>query len=90
MLGLLCYSVSMKRKTTFKDMVKNLPKPKTIQDNTKLPGVFDMFWDAKLGKDLKFVPIKDIKLLQQTLVENGYDAKEFFGKIYYIDSENNK
>lgn len=40
------------RKKTFKDLVGEVPKPKKLTLDERLPHVFDLFWDYKTFRDV--------------------------------------
>lgn len=61
-------------KKTFKDIVKEVPKPKKLTLDEKLPYIFDLLWDAKTLRQLyyfeKTLSAKHLRLLR----ESGYDT----------------
>jgi hypothetical protein len=68
----------MKRRSGFSDYIKKLPSLKKVEEETHLPYVFDLFWDAKLGKDLEILrDTSQEKKVFQYLAQNGFDAKEW-------------
>lgn len=64
------------RKQSLADIVKALPPLKKVEAGTKLPHVFDLFWDAKIGSDLDIwlKTDEDIAKARQFLGETGFDA----------------
>jgi hypothetical protein len=70
----------MKRRNVIKETLaeKSL---KSLTNSTKLPYEFDLIWDAKCGRDLKY--IRDYKTnneLHRRLAENGFDVKEWLNQ----------
>ncbi len=62
-------------KKTFKQIVKESPKPKKLTLDTELPYVFDLLYDCKTVRDIFYQNIKDFKDIKRLLAENGFDAK---------------
>ena len=47
-------------------------KLKKLEPDTKLPYVFDLYWDAKIGKDLD--KMKGCPEVRRHLAQYGFDA----------------
>lgn len=62
-------------KKTFKNILMEVPKPKKLSLDTKLPYVFDLLYDCKTPRDILFQHIKNLKDIKRLLAENGFDAE---------------
>jgi hypothetical protein len=69
----------MKNRQTFKEIVKSVPKPTHLLDETVLPYVFDLHWDCKTGGDLKRLELLDNPTIKRLLAENGFGNDEHNG-----------
>lgn len=64
-------------KKTFKQILSEVPKPKQLMPDTKLPYVFDLFWDIKIGADIlndNFGYRKNKRIIR-LLAEHGFDTR---------------
>jgi hypothetical protein len=71
-----------KRKKTFADSVKSLKAEsplKEVRDDTPLPYVFDLHWDAKQGRDLD--QYRGHPEVMRHLAENGFDVARWLKKF---------
>lgn len=63
-------------KKTFKDILKEAPKPKKLTLDERLPHIFDTLWDAKNLRQLyhfeKTLSAQHLRLLR----ESGYDTTD--------------
>ena len=62
-------------KKTFKEIVKETPKPKILKPDEKLPYVFDLHWDCKCLKDLVRYGVLDSPDVRNLLAQHGYDVQ---------------
>ncbi len=66
------------KRLSFRAMLSDLPPLTPIEDNTPLPYVFDLLWDAKTGRDLD--ALRNNRDIQRYLAQNGFDVKSWLAK----------
>ena len=64
----------MKRKKTFSDVVRDSPRPKKLELDTRLPHVFDLLWDQKTLRDIYCCDGEISAKKKRMIAEAGYDV----------------
>lgn len=59
---------------TFKEQLKKLKPLKVLEEDTKLPYVFDLHWDAKVFSDLIKMDLLGNPEVRRLLAENGFNV----------------
>lgn len=68
-------TIKLRQNKTFNDILKEVPKPKQLTDDTKLPYIFDLYYDCKTFADIKLYGYLENEKIRQLLREHGYDLK---------------
>jgi hypothetical protein len=68
----------MKKITPIQEVLES-KKLKLLEKNTSLPYIFDLHWDAKIGKDL--VELNDNKDVCRFLAEHGFNVKIWLKEV---------